>query len=223
MKENKKPLQKENSSQNDELIFNGIYGQYTINIQDKVEVRNYRISLLICAISMCLGIFNWFIIGESSSIIWLFTLCIGLSLALHWIHIYIKEIHQILKFFLIAGVIGLIIIIGKFGINHALAVVLKQPSWTLALSPIFITLTGIGFKEFFCFRRPEAFGLTILLPIAILGHITNLINSNAVLTLISLSSILLLFLAVRKFGLDPALDIGDKSVFEYIAQQRDNS
>ena len=39
------------------------------------------------------------------------------------------------------------------------------------------------------------------------------------MTLISISSILLLTLGVRKFGMDPASDIREKSVFEHIKRQ----
>ena len=38
--------------------------------------------------------------------------------------------------------------------------------------------------------------------------------------LISLSAILLLILGARKFGMDPAADIGDKSVFEFLKRAK---
>ena len=36
-----------------------------------------------------------------------------------------------------------------------------------------------------------------------------------------ISSFLLLILAFRKFGTDPSLDIGDKSIFDYLERQRE--
>tara|TARA_Y100001968_G_C19365069_1_gene722059 strand:+ start:491 stop:856 length:366 start_codon:yes stop_codon:yes gene_type:complete len=115
---------------------------------------------------------------------------------------------------------GILIMSLFLGINNILPTLRYQPYWTIAIGPIFAALTGLGFKEFFCFRRVEAFGLTILLPIALLGHISHLINPTIVFALVSLSSTLLLILSIRKFGLDPAADIGDKSIFEYLKSQR---
>ena len=47
--------------------------------------------------------------------------------------------------------------------------------WILAVGPFFAALTGVGFKEFFCFRRPEAIGVTLLLPLALLGRLSGLL------------------------------------------------
>jgi uncharacterized integral membrane protein len=92
--------------------------------------------------------------------------------------------------------------------------------WILAIGPLFAALAGIGFKEFFCFRRPEAIGLTFLLPIALLGHLSGLINGSAAISLMTIASALLVLLALRKFGMEAAADVGDKSVFAYLEDLR---
>ena len=38
--------------------------------------------------------------------------------------------------------------------------------------------------------------------------------------LLTISALLFLILAIRKFGMDPAADIGDKSVFNYLNTQQ---
>ena len=84
----------------------------------------------------------------------------------------------------------------------------------------FVSLTGVGFKEFFCFRRIEAIGITILIPIAFIGHLTELTNEKFTFSLLVLSSLLLLILGIRKFDLPAEADIGDKSVFDFLENQR---
>ena len=95
-----------------------------------------------------------------------------------------------------------------------------QPLWILAVGPYFAALTGVGFKEFFCFRRPEAIGLTLLLPVALLGRLSGLLDPAACLTLLAVASGLLLLLCLRKFPMPAAADVGDKSVFAHLAAQR---
>jgi uncharacterized integral membrane protein len=89
-----------------------------------------------------------------------------------------------------------------------------------AIGPFFAALAGIGFKEFFCFRRPEAIGVTLLLPLALLGHLSGVIGAGACGALLGLQAALLLVLCLRKFPMPAAADVGDKSVFAYLEAQR---
>ena len=89
------------------------------------------------------------------------------------------------------------------------------------MGPFFAALTGVGFKEFFCFRRPEAIGVTLLLPAgparsadrAAAGDLHPLACSPS-------QAALLLVLCLRKFPMAAAADVGDKSVFTQLEQQR---
>ena len=105
------------------------------------------------------------------------------------------------------------------GPTEALHALQDQPLWILAIGPLFAALAGIGFKEVFCFQRPEAIGLTLLLPAALLGHLVGLINGVLCLILLGSAALLLVLLALRKFGMEAASDVGDKSVFAYLDGQ----
>jgi uncharacterized integral membrane protein len=94
----------------------------------------------------------------------------------------------------------------------------SRPLAILAVGPFFASLTGIGFKEFFCFRRPEAIGVTLLLPLALLGRLTGLLPVSVTLGLLTLQAGLLLVLCLRKFPMPAAADVGDKSVFAHLEQ-----
>jgi uncharacterized integral membrane protein len=92
--------------------------------------------------------------------------------------------------------------------------------WVWAVGPLFAALAGIGFKEFFCFRRPEAIGVTMLLPLALLGQLTGLLPPLLLGRLLALEAALLLVLCLRKFPMAAAADVGDKSVFALLEEQR---
>ena len=79
---------------------------------------------------------------------------------------------------LVAGVSGMGRLTDSNGPAAALPTLQRQPLWILAIGPLFAAMAGIGFKEFFCFRRPEAIGLTLLLPIALLGRLSNLLQQS---------------------------------------------
>tara|TARA_Y100001968_G_scaffold67200_1_gene58045 strand:- start:22613 stop:23260 length:648 start_codon:yes stop_codon:yes gene_type:complete len=202
-----------NSSQKE---FQGIYGKYVITPQDEKEVSLYRFSLLLSAIGFFIGLTQWILLGSSLAWVWLIVMAIGLGGSLKWIHIYISILHKSLQILWIIGLIGIIVLMIYFGPQNFLHILSIKKIYTLAIGPFFAALTGIGFKEFFCFRRSEAIGVTIMVPIALSGHITNVISSNIVILLLFISSIFLLILAIRKFGMAASDDIGDKSVFDYL-------
>ena len=202
-----------------ELEFDGLYGKYHITQEDQIEVKKYRISLLICGISFTTGIIQWIILGGSFAWIWLIPMIISLGLALKWIHIYIKLIHNILKGLWAIGSIGIFILILNGNSQELLYNISSKPILTLLIGPYFAAMAGLGFKEFFCFQKPEAIGLTLFLPIAIGSNLLGIMNKETIMILMLFSAILLLILSLRKFGIDPASDIGDKSVFEYLKQK----
>ena len=139
-----------------EPSFEGVYGTYCITLQDQHEVQLYRICLLICGLSFSAGLGQWILIGPQLAPLWLLPLAVSLGLALRWIHIYLRPLHQALQLFWVAGCIGWLVLAiqaGPSGIFNALE---SQRLWILAIGPLFAALAGIGFKEFFCFRRPEA-------------------------------------------------------------------
>ncbi len=200
--------------------FEGVYGRYKVTIEDKEEVQRYRVSVLLCGITFCGGIMQWLMIGPTFAWIWLVLMAISLGLALKWIHIYLRPLHNALKIFWALGCMGFLFLGFNTGTGMMLSSIVKEPVWVLAIGPLFAALTGLGFKEFFCFQRPEAIGLTILVPIALMGHLSGILAQSTVMVLLGLSSILLIMLAIRKFGMEAAADIGDKSVFEYLQRNK---
>lgn len=201
--------------------FDGMYGPFTITSKDREEVQRYRICLLISGISLSAGLLQWWQVGGQWAWPWLLPLGLSLGLALQWIHIYLRPLHRALQLFWLIGCLGWLVLMLQASANEALDTLASQPLWLLAVGPMFAALTGIGFKEFFCFRRPEAIGLTLLLPIALLGRLLGLIGNGPCWMLVLLAGLLLIVLSIRKFGMEAAADVGDKSVFAYLDAQRE--
>ena len=200
--------------------FEGVYGPYTITSTDRIEVQRYRISLLVAGLAMTAGLVHWWQFGDRWAWVWLVPLMAGLGLALHWIHIYLRPLHNALRLFWLTGCLGWGLLLMQAGPNEALTTLVEQPLWILAIGPLFAALAGIGFKEFFCFQRPEAIGLTLLLPIALLGRLVGIISTSLCAAFLLIAGLLMVLLALRKFGMEAAADVGDKSVFAYLDSQR---
>ncbi len=200
--------------------YEGIYGAYTINQNDKKEVKLYRISLLTCGSSFALGLLEWIFIGPEWAWAWIIPMTISLGLALKWIHIYLRPLHKTLQILWIIGTIGTLLMGAYLGAPTILPTLSSEPKFIWLIGPLFAALTGLGFKEFFCFQRPEAISLTLLIPLALIGHLSQLLSRTSVMTMLLTSALMMTILALRKFGMDPAADVGDKSVFEYLESQQ---
>ncbi|MFM7635796.1 MAG: DUF2301 domain-containing membrane protein, partial [Cyanobacteriota bacterium] len=140
--------------------------------------------------------------------------------ALRWIHIYLRPLHRALKLFWLLGCLGFIALAAVAGPSRMAEDLAGDGRWIWAVGPLFAALAGIGFKEFFCFRRPEAIGVTLLLPLALLGHLSGLLEPAATGWLLAIEAALLLVLCLRKFPMPAAADVGDKSVFAFLEEQR---
>jgi uncharacterized integral membrane protein len=201
-------------------VFEGMYGPFTITNHDRREVLGYRLALLTAAIAQAALLAQWHWLGGRWLWPWLLPLAAGLGLALRWIHIYLRPLHRALQLFWLLGClgfIGLAVAAGPSGMAQSLAL---NGRWIWALGPFFAALAGIGFKEFFCFRRPEAIGVTLLLPVALLGHLSGLLSPAITGWLLAIEAALLLVLCLRKFPMPAQADVGDKSVFAFLEEQR---
>ncbi|MFM7171062.1 MAG: DUF2301 domain-containing membrane protein [Cyanobium sp.] len=201
-------------------VFEGVYGTYTITAHDRREVLGYRLALTSVAVAQLALALQWHQWGSALLWPWLVVMAVGLGLALRWIHIYLRPLHRALQLFWLAGCLGLVALGAWLTPGGMVDEAFRRPLAILAIGPFFAALTGIGFKEFFCFRRPEAVGVTLLLPMALLGRLTGLLPVSTTLALLTLQALLLLVLCLRKFPMEAAADVGDKSVFTHLEQLR---
>ena len=199
--------------------FDGLYGTYVIDANDRRDVQRYRIALLVTGLSLTAGLAQWWLVGGTWAWCWCLPLCAGLGVALQTIHIYLRSLHRALRLFWLVGCLGWATLLLQKSPEQALSGISAQPLWILAVGPLFAALTGIGFKEFFCFRRIEAIGLTVLVPPALLGRLLGWVSPQACFIVLFAAALLLVVLALRKFGNEAAADVGDKSVFAYLDAQ----
>ena len=204
-------------------VFEGVYGPFSITGQDRREVLGYRLALLTTAIAQAALLAQWHWVGPDTLWPWLLPLAAGLGLALRWIHIYLRPLHRALQLFWLAGCVGFAALAWASGPGAMATSLAANGRWIWAIGPFFAALAGIGFKEFFCFRRPEAIGVTLLLPLALLGHLSGLLDASACGSLLAIEAALLVVLTLRKFPMEAAADVGDKSVFAYLEGQRQPS
>ena len=213
-------MKKENSYFQSSNSIKGVYGDFVVTSEDKKEVILYRLSILFCGLFFSIGIAQWFSNGSHQIWICLLGMAISMGFSLKWIHIYLRPLHQTLTILWGLGCIGLAILAYHFGLTNIIYGLRENPKSILLIGPLFASLTGIGFKEFFCFRRIEAIGITIFIPIALVGYLTELANARFTFAMLVMSSLLLLLLGIRKFNLPAEADIGDKSVFDFLETQR---
>ena len=201
-------------------VFEGVYGPFRITAADRRDVLAYRLALTAVAIGQLGLLLQWRPVGPGWVWPWLLLMAAGLGLALRWIHIYLRPLHRALLLLWLVGCLGGVTLALKVGPERILPALAEQPLWILAVGPFFAALSGVGFKEFFCFRRPEAIGVTLLLPVALLGRLVGLLSPELTMRLLALQAGLLLLLCLRKFPMPAAADVGDKSVFAFLEQQR---
>ena len=213
-------MKQENSYFQPSNSIKGVYGDFIITSSDKKEVFFYRLSILFCGLFFLIGITQWFTNGSHQIWIWILGMSLSLGLSLKWIHIYLRPLHQTLIIFWLIGSIGFVVIAYHFGITNIIYSIRENPRLILLIGPLFASLTGIGFKEFFCFRRIEAIGITIFIPIALIGYLTELANERFTFAMLVVSSLLLILMGIRKFNLPAEADVGDKSVFNFLERQR---
>ncbi|BFM40340.1 DUF2301 domain-containing membrane protein [Synechocystis sp. LKSZ1] len=205
-------------------VYQGQFGDFTIDDQDRRDVILYRTGLGMVGLSVILG--TGLILrlpptgGLLQALTALFALfSLGLGLSLWKIHIYLVPLHRLLQTFWAIGT-ATALLLGLMHSEPLLAYVYHNPSSLWGLGFSFAALTGIFFKEAFCFNRLETKCLTPLLPILILGHLFHWLTLEAEQILLALLAGLLLIFVVRKSIQPIPPDIGDKSVFTYLKQRQ---
>ncbi|BAZ42981.1 hypothetical protein NIES4101_89530 [Calothrix sp. NIES-4101] len=204
-------------------VYQGQFGEFTIDESDRQGVIIYRAGLMISAI--CFAVASGLVLFSKNPGIYRFvtplytgfTLALGVSLLT--IHIYMAVLHRTLQAFWVIGAISALAI--AHADPQAFAVtVYTNPLTVLGIGFTFAALTGIYFKEAFCFNRLETKFLTLIVPVLLLGHMLSILPLQWERALLGFWAVLFLVFAVRKVVQAIPPDIGDKSVFDYLKAQR---
>lgn len=208
----------------DPVTYQGQFGEFTITDRDRWEVIIYRSGLILAALCWLAGTglvlaselrdSHWYWLS------WLYSgFCLGLGVSLWTIHIYMKSLHRVLQTFWAIGVIASLAI--AHGSPEPFAsTVYNHPLTMLGVGFVFAALTGIFFKEAFCFNRLETKFLTPLIPVLLLGHLLGWLSPSVEQVLLVLWAGLFSIFALRKALQPIPPDIGDKSVFAYLKQRQ---
>ena len=70
------------------VVYDGVYGPYTVTGEHRREVLAYRLSLLLVALAQMALLLQWRWLGPSWCWPWLLLMAAGLGGALRWVHIY---------------------------------------------------------------------------------------------------------------------------------------
>jgi uncharacterized integral membrane protein len=204
-------------------VYQGQFGEFTITKSDRDGVIIYRSGLMLAAICFAVGsalvLFN-----PNPTTFKLLTplyVCfsLGLGISLLTIHIYMVELHRALQVFWLIGSISATIL--AITSSQPLAITIyTQPLTLLGLGFTFAALTGIYFKEAFCFNRLETKLLTPIVPLLLLGHLVGILPTQLEQVLLGTWAILFVVFAMRKAVQAIPADIGDKSVFAYLKSKR---
>jgi uncharacterized integral membrane protein len=204
-------------------VYQGQFGEFTITQSDRTGVIIYRAGLMVAALSFAIGsalvLFsnNPNVVTVLTPLYACFSLALGVSL--FTIHIYMAVLHRALQVFWAIGTIAAVLV-ALFSSNEALAVtVYNHPITLFGIGFTFVALTGIYFKEAFCFNRLETKVLTLTVPLLLLGHLVNILPTQWEQILLGVWAILFLVFALRKTVQVIPADIGDKSVFAYLKEQ----
>lgn len=205
-------------------VYQGQFGEFTITKDDRSGVIMYRSALAIAALCFSVGamlvlwqpnnpeILNW--------LTWLYIgFSAGLGVALWTIHIYLELLHRVLQIFWAIGAIAAMGVAIYFPEPLAIAIYDHQIA-LVGVGFSFAALTGIFFKETFCFNRFETKFLVPLLPLLLLGHLANILPVAIERGLLAAWAVLFMIFAIRKVTQEIPPDIGDKSVFAYLKAQK---
>ncbi len=204
-------------------VYQGQFGEFTINQSDRKSVIIYRTALMVAALSFAIA--SALVLFDTKpttiqAITPLYTVfCLALGVSLLTIHIYLAPLHRALQAFWLIGCISSFAV-GHFDSQAFAVTVYTHPLTLLGIGFTFAALTGIFFKEAFCFNRLETKILTFTVPILLLGHLAGVLPTQAEQVLLGIWAILFLVFALRKAVQEIPPDIGDKSVFAYLKAER---
>jgi uncharacterized integral membrane protein len=128
---------------------------------------------------------------------------------------YVTPIKQAMQALWAVGVCGSLALAATHDAPVA-AAVYATPGYVWAVGPLFAAFTGLCFKEGACYGKPESFALFLLTPALLLGHLAGAPDGVKAPALAAAAALLTLF-AARKYTQAVRDDVGDKSIFEFMA------
>ncbi|MBD2307051.1 DUF2301 domain-containing membrane protein [Chroococcidiopsis sp. FACHB-1243] len=203
--------------------YQGQFGEFTIDKSDRLGVIIYRTGLAIAALSFAIG--STLVLSNPQPSVFpaltplFFCFCGALGVSLLAIHIYLAVLHRVLQLFWAIGTIAAVAI-ALSNSTPLVVTVYEHPVTLLGVGFIFAALTGIYFKEAFCFNRFETKFLTPLVPILLLGHLSGILPLHWEQIMLGTWAVLFVIFAIRKAVQPIPPDIGDKSVFAYLKAQK---
>lgn len=203
--------------------YQGHFGAFTITDVDRREVVIYRAGLTLAAVSFAVGVGLLLLVGPQPLVLQGLTalyglLWLGLGISLWKIHIYMRPLHLALQVFWAIG--GLASLAAAIAVPQPLALTIyQQPLWILGVGFTFAALTGIFFKEAFCFNRLETKFLTPIVPALLLGHMLGWLPIAVEQGLLVVWAMMFSVFAARKVIQAIPPDIGDKSVFDHLERE----
>ncbi len=203
-------------------VYEGQFGTFTIEESDRQEVVLYRAGLAIASLSLAIATACYFLAPAATPLTATFCyvlLWAGLGLSLFKIHIYLRLLHRVLQAFWAIGGLASIAITLLYPTPLVLTAY-QHPLTILGIGFTFAALTGIFFKEAFCFSRLETKFLVFLVPGLLLGHMAGVLSVATEQGMLAAISLLFAVFAIRKAIQPIPPDIGDKSVFEYLEKER---
>lgn len=205
-------------------IYQGQFGEFTITKDDRQGVMIYRAALLISALSFAIGVTLLLWQGNNPAILALLSplytvFVISLGVSLLTIHIYMAVLHRALQAFWLIGAVAAVVI-AHADSEPFVMTIYTHPLTILGIGFTFAALTGLFFKEAFCFNRFETKLLTPIVPGLLLGHLLGILPLPIEKVLLAAWAVLFVVFALRKIVQAIPADIGDKSVFDYLRQSR---
>lgn len=205
------------------LVYQGQFGEFTITQSDRLGVVIYRTGLMVAALSFAIAS-ALVLLNNNPNIFSALTplfacFCLALGVSLLTIHIYLALLHRVLQIFWAIGTLAAVVF--ALSSSEPLAVTIyNHPTALFSIGFVFAALTGIYFKEAFCFNRLETKFLTLLVPTLLLGHLIGVLPMQWEQVMLGIWAVLFVVFAIRKAVQSIPPDIGDKSVFAYLKEQR---
>jgi uncharacterized integral membrane protein len=206
-----------------EPVYQGHFGEFTITSEDRRGVVIYRAGLMVAALCFAIGTTLVLWRGNDPVVQTALTplyagFTAALAVSLVTIHIYMVPLHRTLQGFWLIGTLAALAV-AHFDPDPFAVTVYHHPITILGIGFTFAALTGIFFKEAFCFNRLETKLLTPIVPLLLLGHWLGFLPPLWEKILLVSWAVLFVIFALRKAFQDIPADIGDKSVFDYLKHQ----